>query len=176
LQDDDALGAIMHQLQTRDLGDYNIAGRAPDTDAKLAMKKTSGNDVVQWMAENDGKAPFCYNVVAQDEVLQALPDFMRGRVSMKVLREALEFFDGVPYPIKSARVAARATSSASGCCVMPRKSWRMGPCSRSGSTTHVSRRAPRDALAAAEANERDTALADFGVADEGDEELRRLLN
>jgi hypothetical protein len=98
LQDDAALGAVLYQLQNRDLGEYDITGPAPNTAAKMAMKAASANDISQWIAEHDGEAPFNRRVFTMDEIEKSLPSFMRARVSMRTLRDALEFVGAVPWP------------------------------------------------------------------------------
>lgn len=98
LQDRKALGAVLSALMTRDLGKYDIAGPAPWTAAKVAMKDASANDIGQYMQQHIGQKPFSNRVVTMDEITAALPKFMQPRLSMKTLREALEYLDGVAWP------------------------------------------------------------------------------
>src|SRR4051812_33834188 len=76
-------GAILWQLQQRDPGEYDIAGRAPDTVAKFAMKAASANDVTRWMAEHDGLPPFNRRAVTMSEIMESMPGVMRSRLSMR---------------------------------------------------------------------------------------------
>jgi hypothetical protein len=97
LADPIALGAIMHQLMTRDLGDYKINGRAPDTAAKARLKNATANEVTQYMMENSGMEPFSYRVVTLNEIREALPRSIQNRASLPKLREAMEFCGAVPW-------------------------------------------------------------------------------
>jgi hypothetical protein len=100
LQDPAALGAILYALENRDLKGYSITDRAPDTAAKIAMKAASANDIAQWMTSHSGEAPFNYQVVTLDEIVLSLPSFMKGRVSMKTLREAMEYHKAFNWPVQ----------------------------------------------------------------------------
>jgi hypothetical protein len=97
LQDRKALGAILDQLMNRDLGKYDIAGPAPWTAAKVAMKDASANDIGQWINQHIGQKPFSNRVVTVDEITAALPKFMQPRLTMKTIREALEYLGGIPW-------------------------------------------------------------------------------
>jgi hypothetical protein len=98
IRDRAGLAAILWALMNRPLGKYDIAGPAQWTDAKTAMKAASANDIAQWMHQNSAQPPFCHRVVTMDEIAAALPSFMRGRITMKGLREALEHFGGLSWP------------------------------------------------------------------------------
>jgi hypothetical protein len=77
LNDKAALGAILHQLMTRDLKGYNICGRAPETAAKDELKRATASDLVKWMAENSGETPYCYQAVTLKEIEEAMPRHIR---------------------------------------------------------------------------------------------------
>jgi hypothetical protein len=62
------------------------------------MKDASANDIGQWIQQHLGQAPFSHRVVTMDEIIAALPKFMQSRLSMKTVREALEYLGGVPWP------------------------------------------------------------------------------
>jgi hypothetical protein len=72
-----ALGAILHQLMTRDLRGYNICGRAPETAAKDELKRATASDLVKWMAENSDEEPYSYKAVTLKEIEEAMPRHIR---------------------------------------------------------------------------------------------------
>jgi hypothetical protein len=90
LDDKVALGAILHQLMTRDLKGYNICGRAPETTAKDELKKATASDLVKWIAENNGETPYSYQAVTLAEIAEAVPRYIMGNRSTGAISEALE--------------------------------------------------------------------------------------
>jgi hypothetical protein len=88
LDDKAAMGAILHQLMTRDLGSYNICGRAPETAAKDELKKVTALDLARWMAENSDEPPYSYKVVMLKEIADKMPHHIR--VSTGHIIEAME--------------------------------------------------------------------------------------
>jgi hypothetical protein len=88
LEDKEKLGAVLHQLMTRDLKGYNICGRAPETVAKGEMKRATVSDLALWMAENGGEEPYSYQAVTMKEIEDALPK--RIRVGTRLMKEAME--------------------------------------------------------------------------------------
>jgi hypothetical protein len=88
LEDRVALGAVLHQLMTRDLGGYDIRGRAPETTAKDELKRVTASDLVRWMAENSDETPYSYRVVTLKEIAEALPRHVR--VGTGFMIEAME--------------------------------------------------------------------------------------
>jgi hypothetical protein len=83
-----ALGAILHQLMTRNLGGYNICGRAPETAAKDELKRVTASDLVRWMAENSGETPYSYQAVTLKEIEEAMPHHIRCSIGHII--EAME--------------------------------------------------------------------------------------
>jgi hypothetical protein len=88
LEDKAALGAILHQLMTRNLKGYNICGRAPETAAKDELKKATASDLVKWIAENSGETPWSYKAVTLKEIEDEVPQ--RIRVGTGHIIEAME--------------------------------------------------------------------------------------
>lgn len=73
LNDPAAVAAVAYALQTRDVGDYNGASRAPQTEAKKAMIETSLSDLERWMKENGHQFPLCGRVITLRDVASILP-------------------------------------------------------------------------------------------------------
>jgi hypothetical protein len=90
LNDPKLLGAILWKLLHRDLGNYTIEGPAPLTVAKVEMIHAAMPEVQQWVVRNKDVAPLRYRAVTIDEVVEALPQHLRGRGASKAVQKALK--------------------------------------------------------------------------------------
>jgi hypothetical protein len=88
LDDKVALGAILAQLMTRDLGSYDIRGRAPETAAKDELKRMTALDLARWIAENSDETPYSYQAVTLKEIADAMPHHIRCSTGYMI--EAME--------------------------------------------------------------------------------------
>jgi hypothetical protein len=73
LRDPAALGAIYHQLLTRDLTEYSGKDRAPYTAAKGEMIEAGMTDLEHHIVEHSGIWPFNARVVTMEDVISSLP-------------------------------------------------------------------------------------------------------
>lgn len=73
LNDPVAVAAVAYALQTRDVGAYNGAGRAPLTEAKSDMITTGFSELETWMIENRNKYPLSGRVTCVRDVAAILP-------------------------------------------------------------------------------------------------------
>lgn len=98
LDDNEALGAIAHQLLMRDLGEYNAQARAPDTEAKSEMVQAGMSDLELWMSENAGVWPLSGRVLAVDDVIAQLPARLERmqRLSSHIMSILKHRFKGIP--------------------------------------------------------------------------------
>lgn len=81
----------------RKLNGYNGQGRAPQTDAKIAVAKEAKNDVAYWMDQNSGNWPLAGRLLTIDDVIERLPARMAGGhgISQKVAAALRADFGGV---------------------------------------------------------------------------------
>jgi len=68
------LGAIAHEMKTRDLGEYDASLSAPMNDAKKSMIEASYSEAEQWLIENESMPPLCYRLTSIQEVMDAMPN------------------------------------------------------------------------------------------------------
>lgn len=73
LKDRAAIAAIANELMTRDLGDYNAQGSAPETDAKGDMIESGLTDLETWMMENRDNYPLNAKLIQIQDVIDVLP-------------------------------------------------------------------------------------------------------
>jgi putative DNA primase/helicase len=99
LNDPASLGAILHELLTRDLGSYTIESEAPFTEAKQQTLDAAQSPEAKWMIEHSGEAPMRYRVVTPDEIVEAMPRRLQTRFAGDAVREALrDRFGGKAWP------------------------------------------------------------------------------
>ena len=79
LEDADALAAIKHQLETRDLSAYDARSRAPLTSAKATMTAEASGDIEKWMVEHADNAPLCHKLVTVAEIIDKLPRDLQSK-------------------------------------------------------------------------------------------------
>jgi hypothetical protein len=73
LKDPAAIAAIAYELQTRDVGTYNGAGRAPSTPAKTAMIEAGFSELDTFLVENAHQYPLNARVISTGDVMAILP-------------------------------------------------------------------------------------------------------
>ncbi len=73
LNDPAAVAAIAHELITRDLGEYDARGSAPETAAKSAMIDAGLSDLETWMVENASSYPLNGRVIQIPDIVASLP-------------------------------------------------------------------------------------------------------
>jgi hypothetical protein len=97
LESSTALSAILHQLMTRELGDYSGSGRAPATAAKVAMRDEASGEVEKWLIENAEEVITPYSLVNVEVIFKKLPDdLQRLRTARADIRRTLAHrFSGI---------------------------------------------------------------------------------
>ncbi|UFX45224.1 bifunctional DNA primase/polymerase [Bradyrhizobium sp. 41S5] len=95
-----AVAAIFDALLERDVGDYDGLAAAPYTSAKGDMIDAGGNDLVQWMREHDGEAPFNLRVVTVKQIAAALPRHMQARLTTDSIKAAIVRRGGLSWPVQ----------------------------------------------------------------------------
>lgn len=93
-----AVAAIFDALLERELDDYDGLAAAPQTNAKADMIDAGGNDLVQWMREHDGEAPFNLQVVRVRQIIDALPRHMQTRATVDNVKAAIIRRGGLSWP------------------------------------------------------------------------------
>lgn len=73
LKDPAAVAAVAFELQTRDIGEYNGAGRAPSTKAKTMMIDAGLSELDTFLIENSHQYPLNARVIAVQDVMTLLP-------------------------------------------------------------------------------------------------------
>jgi hypothetical protein len=73
LNDVAALEALAYELMHRELGDYDIGGPAPRTQAKDKMAENAAHTIERWMMENAENVPLCLHVVTVEQILESMP-------------------------------------------------------------------------------------------------------
>lgn len=68
-------------LLSRDVSDFEAQGRAPESGAKEDMRRAARSLLEEWLEDSiaDGAAPFDTDIVALEDVLARLPDYVMGR-------------------------------------------------------------------------------------------------
>jgi hypothetical protein len=73
LKDPAKIGAVAHELLTRDLEGYSGLGRAPETAAKREMIEAGLSDLEHWMDEHRGEWPLNGKLLCLQDVIDVLP-------------------------------------------------------------------------------------------------------
>jgi hypothetical protein len=73
LDDPEAVAAVAFALQTRDIGQYDGAGRAPSTKAKAAMIDAGLSELDTYLLENANQYPLNGRVITVSDVAAILP-------------------------------------------------------------------------------------------------------
>jgi hypothetical protein len=69
----DAVAAFAYKLQNWDVGEYNGASRAPDTEAKEEMIHAGLNELETYLIDNSHQWPLCGKVCTISDVIELLP-------------------------------------------------------------------------------------------------------
>lgn len=72
-EDPDKVAAIAYLLQTRNIGEYNGASRAPSTTAKEEMIVAGLNELEMFLMENSHEYPLCGRLTTVQDVIEMLP-------------------------------------------------------------------------------------------------------
>lgn len=73
IKDPDKVAAVAYLLQTRDIGEYNGAGRAPATSAKEEMIHAGLNELEMFLIEQSHQYPLAGRLTTVQDVIEMLP-------------------------------------------------------------------------------------------------------
>jgi hypothetical protein len=82
LKSPDALAAIAHELQTRDLGKFDAALSPDETSARAQMIQLSRSDAESWLYENIDNSPLTHRLTTIQDIVDTMPPMVskQGRV------------------------------------------------------------------------------------------------
>ena len=98
LDDPEALGAIAHELLTRNVGEYSGQERAPETAAKRDMIEAAQSDLEAWVSDQRESFPFTLDVVTEQMVIDCMPSYLQARSGTRreLRRIFRDEFEGLP--------------------------------------------------------------------------------